>query len=86
PLGELTLDSAGNVYGTLTGHNTKGDGGVFKLSQKDGTWTETLLHNFNGSTGKSPTAGLVLDSSGNLYGAAYAGGTDNDGVVFELEP
>ena len=29
-------------------------------------------------------AGLVMDSAGNLYGTTSAGGTDSDGVVFEL--
>jgi len=31
-------------------------------------------------------AGLTMDGSGNLYGAAYLGGTYNHGVVYELSP
>jgi uncharacterized repeat protein (TIGR03803 family) len=36
--------------------------------------------------GSSLYAGLILDSSGNLYGVAESGGTRNAGVVFELSP
>ena len=35
-------------------------------------------------TGLDPTAGVVLDSAGNLYGTTEAGGTAGVGVVFEL--
>src|SRR6202008_1132797 len=36
--------------------------------------------------GASPMAGLVMDSSGNLYGTAPGGGANYDGVVFRLAP
>jgi uncharacterized repeat protein (TIGR03803 family) len=49
----------------------------------------TLLHNFctqgDCADGSSPTAGLVRDTKGNLFGAAETGGAHNNGVVFELE-
>jgi uncharacterized repeat protein (TIGR03803 family) len=49
--------------------------------------TETALYNFTGgSDGGTPIAGLVMDSSGNLYGAGKSGGADSSGVVFELTP
>jgi len=38
------------------------------------TQTETVLHSFDGKYGYSPDAGLIFDSSGNLYGSTYQGG------------
>ena len=55
---------------------------------------ETVLHSFNhnGTDGYSPTAGLIFDPAGNLYGTTTAGGTSGGcsatgcGTVFELSP
>ena len=48
-------------------------------------WTESLLYSFqNGNDGADVAAGLVFDNSGNLYGAARAGGSGGGGTVFEL--
>lgn len=93
PLDALTLDGAGNLYGTTyEGGGTSaackyGCGTVFKLSPANGTWTETTLHNFTTSTtgGASPTCKLTIDAAGNLYGTTSSGGGAlNAGVVFEL--
>ena len=85
PMGDLTRDSAGNFYGTTAYGGTQDSGTVFKLSH---TGQETVLYNFCSTTacadGKTPEAGLILDSRGNLYGTTAAGGSANDGVVFKL--
>jgi uncharacterized repeat protein (TIGR03803 family) len=48
-------------------------------------WCETVLHYFQGgSDGSGPVAGVVLDSAGNLYGAAEQGGTDGYGTLYEI--
>jgi hypothetical protein len=47
--------------------------------------TLKVLHNFNGADGVQP-AGVVLDASGNLYGAARGGGSESSGLAFELTP
>jgi uncharacterized repeat protein (TIGR03803 family) len=50
---------------------------------------EKILHNFNNTNGKdgySPEAGLVFDSSGNLYGTTNVGGLHQGGAAFELSP
>lgn len=93
PYGVVILDSAGNLYGTTYygGTNTCGGPGcgiVFELSPgDDGTWTETVLHNFNfdGRDGENPAAGLLLDSGRNLYGSTTGGGANDEGAVFELK-
>jgi uncharacterized repeat protein (TIGR03803 family) len=84
--GGLIRDSAGNLYGTTSGHDTNGS--VYKMSPgKDGKWTFTVLHDFSGGDGGgNPSGQLVMDSSGNLYGATNFGGKDGLGVVYEIEP
>jgi uncharacterized repeat protein (TIGR03803 family) len=42
------------------------------------------LFNFNGPAGASPSASLLIDSSGNLFGTAHSGGSNKLGTVFEL--
>jgi uncharacterized repeat protein (TIGR03803 family) len=94
PFAPLVADSAGNLYG-VTG--VPGGGTIFELSppaQENGSWTETTLFTFNGtSDGNEPESGLVMDSNGNLYGTTFGGGSGSCtlggasigcGVVFEL--
>ncbi len=84
PNGPLTIDPAGNLYGTTFGDN----GGVstaFELSPSGSAWTFNVILNFTGTGAYYPNGGMVMDSSGNLFGTAD-GGTKSDGVVFELSP
>ena len=90
PYAGLTPDGAGNLYGTTlyggaSGQSgTDGFGVVFKLSP---TGTETVLYSFTGGAdGAFPSAGLVRDAAGNLYGTTNGGGAHNLGVVFKLSP
>jgi len=46
----------------------------FSLTNSDGSWTLTDVHDFTGgSDGANPSGGVVLDSSSNLYGTANLG-------------
>jgi uncharacterized repeat protein (TIGR03803 family) len=46
---------------------------------------EKVLYSFTGGAdGANPTAALVRDSKGNLYGTTYSGGAHNLGAVFEI--
>jgi uncharacterized repeat protein (TIGR03803 family) len=88
PISGLVLDAAGNLYGATWQGGIHNDGVIFELSPRQGGgWTEKVLHNFDGgSDGYSPVAGLILDSSGNLYSTTGWGGLHGYGTVFELSP
>jgi uncharacterized repeat protein (TIGR03803 family) len=84
----LLLDAMGNLYGTdayggdINCEYPDGCGVVFKLAGKQ----LTVLHSFKGPPdGASPSAGLLRDAEGNLYGTTTNGGESyNAGTVFEL--
>ena len=85
PFAGLVMDSSGNLCGTTRGGGSRDSGVVFKLDASN-SYAETVLYNFTGGAdGSSPYAGLVMDSSGNLYGTTSAGGPFNYGVVFKLD-
>jgi uncharacterized repeat protein (TIGR03803 family) len=92
PVAGLIADSADNLYGTTEYGGGRGCiasppygcGTIFELTP-DGT--ETVLHSFGkGNNGANPTAGLVADGKGNLYGAASEGGANGYGTVFKFTP
>jgi uncharacterized repeat protein (TIGR03803 family) len=84
PYAGLVMDHSGNLYGTTESGGAFGFGTVFKL---DTTGTESVVHSFAGgaSDGADPTAGVILDATGNLYGTTFSGGTSGKGTVFELD-
>jgi uncharacterized repeat protein (TIGR03803 family) len=92
PSGSLHFDPAGNLYGASqfggSGRecSSYGCGVIYKLSPSGGSWTETDLYSFTGTTvdGESPN-GVLRDAAGNLFGAA-SGGNPGYGVVFEVTP
>src|SRR5437773_1023085 len=48
--------------------------------------TFTVLHNFDGTDGGNPEAGLVQATDGNFYGTTFFGGADGQGTVFKITP
>jgi uncharacterized repeat protein (TIGR03803 family) len=82
----------GVIYGTTENGGTSRNGTVFRLVNDHGVWTETVLHNFDGTDGSNPIGGLVIDSSGNLFGTTNLGGNTSAcdfsgcGTIFELSP
>jgi len=83
PAGGVVRDPAGDLYGTTTRGGTFDAGVVFKV---DPTGTFNVLYSFTGGAdGEAPSAGLVLDPAGNLYGTAIAGGASGQGVVFRID-
>ena len=93
PYGGVTVDNAGNLYGTTvaggSGGECTGDGcGVAdELTRSGDTWNETVLYNFTGGDdGFGPGSAVVFDKAGNLYGATPDGGVNAEGVVYQLSP
>ena len=82
PMSGLTLDSAGNLFGTTASGGANNDGVVFEVVQGSGTITP--LASFTGSNGADPQAALIFDASGNLFGTTGTGGASGDGTVFEI--
>jgi len=83
PQGRVIFDAAGNLYDTAAdGGNPDcayGCGVVFQLVPgSSGNWTENVLFPFDFNDGAHPTAGVIMDNQGNLYGTAE--------VAFELVP
>jgi uncharacterized repeat protein (TIGR03803 family) len=89
PTAGLVMDSSGNLYGT-TGYGGSGlcgatsCGTVYELVKSSSGYAEKVLYMFNGFDGAFPLPGLIMDSSGNLYGTTNGGGANGYGTVFEL--
>lgn len=90
PYAGLVLDEKGALYGTTIDGGTNDGGTVFKLTPPSSPaikWIKSTLYRFKGvRDGFSPGAGLILDSSGALYGTTTFGGQANVGTVFKLSP
>lgn len=93
--GALSMDAAGNIYGTSSGNASTSVGGkklgaVFELTPPataGGSWTEQVIAQFAGSPsdGQGPIK-PVLDASGNIYTDTISGGPKNKGEVVMLTP
>jgi len=92
PDAALTMDAAGNLYGTQV-QGGPGHGAAFKLTPSDSGWTYSSLHTFTlGSDGGYPYGSVILDADGNIYGTTESGGIGpcnygyGCGVIFEITP
>lgn len=87
PYNKLTFDAHGSLYGVTNSDGANGFGSVFKLTPNNGTWTFTDLHDFaGGNDGSLPYGSVAVDSQGNVFGTASVGGSNNQGLVFEITP
>jgi uncharacterized repeat protein (TIGR03803 family) len=95
PMGTLVADASGNLFGTTQSGGPDRIGAVFELvNSGGGSYTLTTLVNFhftnqgnNTSNGTAPSAGLIIDANGDLFGTTVQGGSNNegqDGTVFEV--
>jgi uncharacterized repeat protein (TIGR03803 family) len=67
----------GNLYTTAP---QDGDGSVFRITPAGAL---TILHNFTGTDGLSPSGGLTLGTDGNFYGTTSGGGFA-PGTIFNI--
>jgi len=97
PQAGLTMDEAGNLYGTANGGGSltcnapNGCGTVYRLQHKGAGWIFNPLYSFiAGSDGANPLARVVFGSNGALYGTTDQGGSScfglGCGTVFKLQP
>lgn len=84
PIGPMAIDSTGDLFGVTAYGGANGLGSIYELPH-GGTSIVTLT-SFDGVNGATPGhAGVILDSSGDIFGATSGGGnTGGDGVVYEL--
>jgi uncharacterized repeat protein (TIGR03803 family) len=82
PYAGLTQGANGAFYGTTVNGGTNNNGGVFEITS---TGALTSLYSFtNGVDGSQPYAALALASDGLFYGTTYFGGSNHDGVIFQM--
>lgn len=89
PYAGLTMDRAGNFYGTTSAGGGYGrEGVVFRLSRAGSGWVLTPLHSFRGepNDGAVPYGGVIIGPDGSLYGMTNQGGQYNGGTVYRLRP
>jgi len=88
----VTLDAAGNLYGSTSGGGASQWGAVYKITA---TGSESVLYSFTGGTdGAIPRSGLIRDGKGNLFGTTSSGPISSTsqctsatcGVLFKLAP
>ncbi len=83
PYAGLASGRDGNFYGTTTAGGTNNNGTIFRISP-GGAYTNLYVFAGFPNDGSIPYAGLALGNDGNLYGATYQGGTNNDGTLFRI--
>jgi uncharacterized repeat protein (TIGR03803 family) len=86
PTSTLVLGASRELYGTTSAGGGSCDcGTIFSVDAKSGK--EKVLHSFGGTgDGAYPYYGMTQDASGNFYGTTVAGGSSNQGTVFEFTP
>ena len=85
PQGPLTMDQAGNLYGTDSG-GVRGFGTVYMLSKRGSNWIFNPLYAFAGGNDRGgPWAGVIMGPDGSLYGTTTDWET-GPGTVFNLKP
>ncbi len=82
PFPGLTMGTSGDLYGITTGGGSFSSGLVFELTAAH---SEIVLDSLSYQDGSFPSATLIIDSAGNLYGTAPYNST-GFGTVFEVVP
>jgi uncharacterized repeat protein (TIGR03803 family) len=87
PAAGLVADAEGNLFGTTAGNPNAAEGTVFELQREPASSAfefRTLYAFLDGNDGAVPTAPLIVDGLGNLFGTATQGGPNDSGTIFEL--
>ena len=87
PEANLVQATNGTFYGTTAVGGITGGCGCGTVFSITSSGKFTLLYNFDGTHGSTPSySALVQTSSGKFYATAINGGTNNDGVIYEITP
>jgi uncharacterized repeat protein (TIGR03803 family) len=86
PIGVVTFDTLGRMYGTTYEGGAFGYGTVYQLVHGSVGWKESSHYSFKGgSDGAHPFFGsLIFDKSQRLFGTTSSGGTNGLGTVFVI--
>ncbi len=92
PTSPVYLDSDGSLYGSTSDYGPGGGGTVFRLTPSSSGYSEKVLYAFgtHHGDGTNPTGPLLVDSSGDIYGVTFTGGSHSSpaegsaGNAFEL--
>lgn len=94
----VTLDAAGNFYGTTSVGGDAGFGAVYRLAHAGSSWNFYTIYTFQGFTefsqdGGIPYARVTIGPDGALYGTTRIGGFGEGcredhgcGTVYKLQP
>jgi len=83
PESKLVKAPNGKFYGTTLSGGIHNDGVLFEIDQNGNFSKKINFH--DGTTGSRIQGGLSLGHNGKLYGAAWSGGTNYDGTIFEYD-
>ncbi len=84
PRGPLVIDANGNLFGTTVGGGASNKGTIFEVATGTAS-TITTVASFDGTNGAFPFGGLVVDSSGNLFGTTMgANSAGSKSTLFEV--
>jgi len=87
PYEGVTRDADGNLYGVAPAGGAAGNGVIYRVSNTQTGPAYTVIYSFtdkNGDGSGPYWINLISDKSGNLYGATSFGGTNGNGMVWEL--
>jgi uncharacterized repeat protein (TIGR03803 family) len=91
PQSGVVFDSHGNMCGAVV-NGGSGYGVVYEMTPSGDGWTYQVIYTFTGGAdGANPDSPLIIDSAGNLYGAAMSGGQSGCGgfgcgTIYKLSP
>lgn len=89
PVAGLTMDAAGDIFGTASEGGAYGNGVVFEIAYENGSYASapSVLVSLTDEDGSEPETNLVFDAQGDLFGTSYSGGDSalaEGGMVFEI--
>jgi uncharacterized repeat protein (TIGR03803 family) len=83
PLGNLTMDSAGDLFGTASVAGEHEVGTLFELAHGSGSISVVAPFGATPTSPTFPLSPIAMDSAGDIFGTA-GGGTTNNGTVWEV--